>query len=311
MALSPLFLIAWSALELAQPLLIPRLLQALSLTLSITTMSSAGLLAKFPTSRTLPALSLTTILPIASWWVALVPQRVFQLRQIVPIIEPVNPLGFDPFFRPFVSDPFFRDVFQLLPRPILYNTPTTIKVMKSQAMPFLEAKVAISVAALVVVGWCWYLKRDEVVALFRGQGTLSNESSNRMLDGALDVPDSDELDEEHKDSMLRAWESRYKLRPAASNDPRDWTVGELYFELEKAGLGGAAEAFKKAGIDGRVALTLTEDDEEEIRYEMNVSKLGDRRRLLLFLNDLRAASASASSHAATDSKPDEGGGGGA
>jgi hypothetical protein len=50
---------------------------------------------------------------------------------------------------------------------------------------------------------------------------------------------------------------------------------------------GCVEAFRKAQIDGRVALTLTTEDENEIRDELGISNLGERRRLLLFLDDLR------------------------
>jgi hypothetical protein len=63
---------------------------------------------------------------------------------------------------------------------------------------------------------------------------------------------------------------KYKIRPeAASVDPRTWSVDELSYQMERAGLGDVCvSAFKKAGIDGRVALSLTAADEAEIRDGM-------------------------------------------
>lgn len=56
------------------------------------------------------------------------------------------------------------------------------------------------------------------------------------------------------------------MRPEPGTDPRTWGTDELAYQMERAGLGGTCTtAFKKAGIDGRVALTLTAADEEEIR----------------------------------------------
>ena len=45
---------------------------------------------------------------------------------------------------------------------------------------------------------------------------------------------------------------------------------------------------RRAGIDGRVALTLSARDEDDIRNDLGVNKLGTRRRLLLYFDELRA-----------------------
>jgi hypothetical protein len=57
--------------------------------------------------------------------------------------------------------------------------------------------------------------------------------------------------------------------------------------LETKGLGECCDSMRRAGIDGRVALTLSARDEDDIRNDLGVNKLGTRRRLLLYFDELR------------------------
>jgi hypothetical protein len=57
--------------------------------------------------------------------------------------------------------------------------------------------------------------------------------------------------------------------------------------LEQRGLGSCADKLRAAGIDGRVALTLTSADEGDIKNDLGINLLGERRRLLLFFDEMR------------------------
>ena len=57
--------------------------------------------------------------------------------------------------------------------------------------------------------------------------------------------------------------------------------------LEQRGLGSCADKLRDAGIDGRVALTLTSADEGDIKNDLGINMLGERRRLLLFFDEMR------------------------
>ena len=101
------------------------------------------------------------------------------------------------------------------------------------------------------------------------------------------------------------------MRPEAEGNPATWSVDELAYQMESAGLGpGVAEAFRKGGIDGRVALTFTAAEEDEIREELGVTKLGERKRLLLFLDDLREMEGKGKESGDSKENPDGGSPGG-
>ena len=60
----------------------------------------------------------------------------------------------------------------------------------------------------------------------------SSERATRDLDG---------MREEMGKEGLKLWESAYKLRPAPSARPSDWTVDDLCFMLEQQGLANCSE----------------------------------------------------------------------
>lgn len=202
MVLSPLFVLIGAAFTLAQPLIVPRLLPALSLALTFSSSLSAGLLAKYPSSRTLPAMSMGTLLPIVAWWISTIPSRSLQLVSLAGTMDPMRPFALDPFFRPFLTDPFFRDLWHLLPRPVLFTTPTTVLIRKTTAMPFMEVKIALSVASLLVVAFCWYKNGREILGF-----KSSSKEDLLVMDAEASVVDEDEIEEEEKERVLREWET--------------------------------------------------------------------------------------------------------
>mmetsp|Transcript_28338 Transcript_28338/g.70168 ORF Transcript_28338/g.70168 Transcript_28338/m.70168 type:complete len:320 (-) Transcript_28338:87-1046(-) len=87
-------------------------------------------------------------------------------------------------------------------------------------------------------------------------------------------------------SPLEAWEKEYGVQVPLSDDPREWGVGDVSRYLAEEGLSTCVEALKAANVDGRVLLSLSKEDEEELRGDMGLP-LGDRRRLLLVVEALK------------------------
>jgi len=126
------------------------------------------------------------------------------------------------------------------------------------------------------------------------QRFLATDKSAELKSASVDTSrDLDGMREEMGKEGLKLWESAYKLRPAPSMRPSDWSVDDLCWMLEQRGLANCCDRMRSAGIDGRVALTLTSADEAEIREELGLDKLGQRRRLLLFLDEMRSMQAAA------------------
>jgi len=227
----------------------------------------------------------------------------FEVVRSMRVFDPLAPIVNDPFFRPVLPDLFFSDFLDLVPNPFLLRGPTVF-IESSAAGPMLGLKTAISVGALLVAAYYWYQERGAVRAqLQRAFG--GNQRSQLKSASVEDTSDSSERATRDLDGMreemgkegLKLWESAYKLRPAPSARPSDWTVDDLCFMLEQQGLANCSERLRSAGIDGRVALTLTSADEDDIRNELGVDKLGERRRLLLFLDELRSMQAAAAGSA--------------
>lgn len=147
-------------------------------------------------------MSLGTVLPIIAWWISTIPSRSLQLVSLAGTMDPMRPFALDPFFRPFLTDPFFRDLWHLLPRPVLFTTPTTVLIRKTSAMPFMEVKIALSVASLLVVAFCWYKNGREILGLISPP-----REDGRVMDAEASVVDEDEIEEEEKERVLREWET--------------------------------------------------------------------------------------------------------
>jgi len=142
-------------------------------------------------------------------------------------------------------------------------------------------------------------------AYFAGSAASSSSSSSSA--SALPLPASDpttspartevlgsaasELDiVGNKNHDLEIWSSRFGIDVQRDPNPMKWSVEDVGRALEEEGLRESAMAMQKAEIDGRVALGLSERDEQELRTELGLG-LAQRRRLLELLARWRERSA--------------------
>mmetsp|Transcript_9269 Transcript_9269/g.24485 ORF Transcript_9269/g.24485 Transcript_9269/m.24485 type:complete len:353 (+) Transcript_9269:98-1156(+) len=85
---------------------------------------------------------------------------------------------------------------------------------------------------------------------------------------------------------LRSFDARLRGRSRRPAAVSSWSVQDVAAEMALCGLGELADRFVREGIDGRAALTLTERD---IRAELgNDLTLGEKKRLMYFLRELKA-----------------------
>lgn len=64
----------------------------------------------------------------------------------------------------------------------------------------------------------------------------------------------------------------------------EWSTSEVALWLEDSGFSEHTEAFQDHDISGAVLLSLTE---AELREELGMERLGQRKRLLLLIQQLR------------------------
>jgi len=266
----------------------PVLLGTISSFLTALTALVASMIAYFPRARSLLGLLVASLLPFFNAWVAMVPAKTFEVVKTIQILDPLRPLFLDPVFRPLLPDMFASQFLDIVPNPFVIKGPVNVIVESTTATPYMALKLTVSAAAFAIALWGWTKEKERLKAAF------SKTSSSLRLDEAsvsTSPGESKSLtydEEEARKLALQDWEKKYSMRPAPSQNPADWSTDDLCYMLEKADLAGCVEAIQKSKIDGRVALTLTEDDEEEIKTELGIERLGERRRLLLFLQDLRA-----------------------
>jgi len=267
----------------------PAIVTSLSTAASLATVGTALVLFLLPRARSLLLLALGSLLPLLNIWLAAIPARSVVFVDSIRMFDPIRPFLEEPFFRPLLNDLFLTDFIDIIPKPFLVPGPVDLVVESSVPSPFFALKIALSLAALSIAGWAWYRERDNVRRLLTPGGTtpLAANSHPPLLPAKGQEVDSEELEERGRRAALEEWEQQYKMRPPPSADPSQWTVDDLSVELSRAGLQECVEPLRRARIDGRVALTLTWDDEDEVRRELGISKLGERRRLMLFLEDLR------------------------
>ncbi len=79
---------------------------------------------------------------------------------------------------------------------------------------------------------------------------------------------------------------RAPMRAVIGGGHRRWSVEDLARALEEEGLEECGKAVRRADIDGRVALSLSKDDEDELRAELGLG-LAHRRRLLHFVAQMQ------------------------
>jgi hypothetical protein len=66
--------------------------------------------------------------------------------------------------------------------------------------------------------------------------------------------------------------------------PKEWSVGDTMQWLAKKGLARYAPTFADHNVDGALLLQLTSDD---LRNELGIQSLGDRRKLQLYIKSLQ------------------------
>jgi hypothetical protein len=280
-------------------LFLPTVMNAASLGLTMATLAMAVLVRMAPRTRNLGGLSLATILPLANLWLASRPLHSFEVVKSMRVFDPLGPMLTDPFFRPILPDLFISDFLDLVPNPFLMRGPTVF-IESSSPAPFLALKAAVSIGALAVAAYYWYQEREAVREQLRraapllgaagASATASTSASAASLTRARDTEatrDLDTLRDAIAKEDLDRWEAEYKLRPEPSVSPGEWSVDDLAYVLETRGLGSCVDKLRKAGIDGRVALTLTSADEADIKQDLGIEMLGERRRLLLLFDEMR------------------------
>ena len=277
-------------------LFLPTVMNAASLGLTMATMAMVVLMRVAPRTRNLGGLSLATILPLANVWLASRPLHSFEVVKSMRVFDPLGPMLTDPFFRPILPDLFISDFLDLVPNPFLMRGPTVF-IESSSPAPFLALKAAVSIGALAVAAYYWYQERAAVREQLRpllgaagASATASTSASAASLTRARDtevVRDLDTLRDAIAKEDLDRWEAEYKLRQEPSASPSEWSVDDLAYVLETRGLGSCVDKLRKAGIDGRVALTLTSADEADIKQDLEIEMLGERRRLLLLFDEMR------------------------
>lgn len=265
----------------------PLLLNIGSATLTAVTLVAALLLHFAPRLRKMPGLTVGTVLPLLNVWLASLPVHSFEVVKSMRVFDPLAPMLNDPLFRPMLPDLFLSDFLDLVPNPFLLRGPTVF-IESSGPAPFFALKATVSLAAIAVAAFYWYQERAAIAKQLRPLLPAGLGSGDSAVQ-ASGVADStyEELRVDMAKEDLDRWESNFKIRPQPSAIPAEWSVDDLCYMLETKGLGECCDSMRRAGIDGRVALTLSARDEDDIRNDLGVNKLGTRRRLLLYFDELR------------------------
>jgi len=272
-------------------LFLPTVLNAASFATMVATIAMAVIVRSVPRTRNIGGLSLATLLPLANAWLASRPLHSFEVVKSLRVFDPLGPMLTDPFFRPLLPDLFLSDFLDLVPNPFLLRGPTVF-IESSAPAPFFALKAAVSIGALAVAAYYWYEERAAIGRQLRPllaspSAAATSEAPRTPARGAEAARDFDLVRDSMAKEDLERWEAEYKLRPEPSGRPRDWSVDDMAVMLEQRGLGSCADKLRDAGIDGRVALTLTSADEGDIKNDLGINMLGERRRLLLFFDEMR------------------------
>lgn len=268
-------------------LFLPTVLNAASLATMVATVAMAVMLRSVPRTRNIGGLSLATLLPLANAWLASRPLHSFEVVKSLRVFDPLGPMLSDPLFRPLLPDLFLSDFLDLVPNPFLLRGPTVF-IESSAPAPFFALKAAVSIGALAVAAYYWYQERAAIGRQLRPLlAAATPQTPGTPARGAEAARDLDLLRDSMAKEDLERWEAEYKMRPEPSRRPRDWSVDDMAVMLEQRGLGSCADKLRAAGIDGRVALTLTSADEGDIKNDLGINLLGERRRLLLFFDEMR------------------------
>eukprot|EP00897_Mesotaenium_endlicherianum_P005749 jgi/Mesen1/5201/ME000258S04310 len=105
-----------------------------------------------------------------------------------------------------------------------------------------------------------------------------------------EVLSEEELEAMHHQGELESFDQRLSMRATAGGAaarlrPRDWTVGDVARWLQENGFARYAAAFLEHDVGGEVLLGLTA---EELREELGMKSLGERKRFLAVLESVRA-----------------------
>eukprot|EP00897_Mesotaenium_endlicherianum_P005751 jgi/Mesen1/5203/ME000258S04300 len=100
----------------------------------------------------------------------------------------------------------------------------------------------------------------------------------------------EELEAMHRQGELESFDQRLNMRATAGGAaarlrPRDWTVGDVARWLQENGFARYAAAFLEHDVSGEVLLGLTA---EELREELGMKSLGERKRFVAALESVQA-----------------------
>eukprot|EP00277_Geminigera_cryophila_P035283 CAMPEP_0173129046 /NCGR_PEP_ID=MMETSP1102-20130122/58921_1 /TAXON_ID=49646 /ORGANISM="Geminigera sp., Strain Caron Lab Isolate" /LENGTH=535 /DNA_ID=CAMNT_0014039315 /DNA_START=22 /DNA_END=1630 /DNA_ORIENTATION=+ len=261
-------------------LMAPMLTSVASSTLMLATLVAMLIVCNVPRARSLPGLTIATLVPAANLWLASQPVHTLEVVKSMRVFDPLSPLVTDPMFRPLLPDLFLSDFLDLVPNPFLmvgiaaYYWYQERAAVRQQLSPLLQAFAGSSSTSSTSSSWETGGGRD---ALEDGPRDLTREMEGVREDL-----------QEMATQELQQWDTSFKLRPAPSGQPKDWSVEDLCLVLQEQGLADSVDSVRRCGIDGRVALTLTPADEADLRSELGINKLGERKRLLLLFQDMRA-----------------------
>ncbi|GAQ85691.1 hypothetical protein KFL_002490090 [Klebsormidium nitens] len=110
---------------------------------------------------------------------------------------------------------------------------------------------------------------------------MVEEARTRARESAL--PEPDELERASKELM--EFDAQLSRVAWSSETPSKWTEANVGEWLRAEGLGRLVGAFAEQHIDGSVLLTLKGD---ELRDELGITSLGDRKRILAAIERLQA-----------------------
>jgi len=293
--LMPVTMMVGAGLAVFQPVIVT----SASMAFTVLAALSGLIVGYFPRTRNIKGLVMATILPLSSLWAATLPvaSTSMEIYQGLKFVDPMKPMLMNPEYMQLFPDLFFSGFMDLVPKAYLVRGPVEVLTESMGPMPLFPLKVTISAAALAVAMYAWYSERHNLRSRMQGKlvrgGGSESVLSQGTYGGASELPLSEadvpkiDFAEESRKLQLKEWEERFKLRPASDANPAKWSVDDLFVELRRAGLEDCSDSLRDARIDGRVAMTLTSADERDVRDELGVTSLGERRRLLLFCADLR------------------------
>eukprot|EP00850_Spirogloea_muscicola_P006669 SM000032S12053 [mRNA] locus=s32:277853:279880:- [translate_table: standard] len=169
----------------------------------------------------------------------------------------------------------------------IYTAPSTTFIVKG----FLAAAGILPTFPLVFAGPAWWLyPLLGAVHLQLERVNLDNVAARSLAAEEMKRPKKIKLTEEERQALewqkeLNDFDRRLAMNVSTQQhgSARTWSKTEVASWLEKLGLARYVSSFLSHSIDGPVLLCLTAD---EIRQELGVSSLGDRKKLIAAIEEL-------------------------